>query len=579
MSGKVTADSRVAVDSVFAWFDGGRMTGMRRGRLGFNKANSAYSGRIYTVKSLTGDVFNYRVWLNVMGNGNRRTGISDTTDFSSDFGAIDFIPLFATGNAIPSGSITGPVTGLVNTPLAFGIALARKDEQVAHLEWDLADGKGYQAGKDTVTGRWLLPGSYGIQARLTDIDSNVAVLTKTVNVTNQAAVVAGIRDTVITVGDVVNFSLTVHDTDGVAKVLWDFGDGKKDSTFTGETHSVSHRYPTFDSLKIGYPATSDSILKANGRDYPLTVTVVDRLGNQTVQTAKIHVFDDIPVVIVHDTVGAPDEAVTLHASTNDRGTITKVEWSVNGSTFATGGKDTTIKLPSTTTLNYPVLVRVTDEDGNVSKVDSAKVIVGEMITDARDGQRYQIVTIGTQTWMAQNLNYMVDSSWWYNNSADSGAKYGRLYTWGSAMSLPDSCNNVSCSNSINAQHQGICPSGWHIPSTSEISTLTSYISYKFNSPDSISGYLLRTSDGWAWNGKTYNGSDTCGLSIKPSGQYDRLMSHSFTDVGSSFQMWTINERPNVDVAWIFYIYAYSKGSQIGWAAKSGFLSSVRCIKN
>lgn len=346
VSGKVTADARVSVDSVFAWFDGGRMTGMRRGRLGFNKANSAYSGRIYTVKSLTGDVFNYRVWLNVMGNSNKRTGISDTTDFSSDFGAIDFIPVFTTGNAIPSGSIVGPVTGLVNTNHSFKLALDRKDEQLAHIEWDLGTGLGFAAGKDTITGRWLQPGSYGVQARLTDIDSNVAVLTKTVNVTNQAAVVAGIRDTDITVDDVVSFSLTVHDTDGVAKVLWDFGDGKKDSSFTGETHMVSHRYPTFDSLKIGYPAMSDSILKANGRGYPLTVTVVDRLGNQTVQTAMIHVFDDIPNVWINDTVGEPNQLVTLHASAYDRGTITKVEWSVNGSIFATGGKDTTIKLPS-----------------------------------------------------------------------------------------------------------------------------------------------------------------------------------------------------------------------------------------
>lgn len=114
--------------------------------------------------------------------------------------------------------------------------------------------------------------------------------------------------------------------------------------------------------------------------------------------------------------------------------------------------------------------------------------VGGTLVDSRDGQTYPTVKIGKQWWMAKNLNFKVDSSWWasgtvcwnwgptggnqvcriFDDSLTQGTEYGLLYDWASALGFPDSCRRKVCRTPNSSEKiQGICPIGWHVPTDSE----------------------------------------------------------------------------------------------------------------
>ena len=159
---------------------------------------------------------------------------------------------------------------------------------------------------------------------------------------------------------------------------------------------------------------------------------------------------------------------------------------------------------------------VSSSSGKVAElVDPADVIVGSM-KDSRDGQKYKTVKIGSQTWMAQNLNYETANSYCYNDVLVNCSKYGRLYTWAAAMDSAGTWNSngkgcgfgKTCSPTDPVR--GVCPEGWHLPTESEWKKLFASVG-----GFSTAGKDLKSTSGWT--NSNNNGTDAFSFSALPAG--------------------------------------------------------------
>jgi len=107
-------------------------------------------------------------------------------------------------------------------------------------------------------------------------------------------------------------------------------------------------------------------------------------------------------------------------------------------------------------------------------------------TDERDNKTYNTVLIGNQCWMKENLNYVSDNSWCFEDNGIWCDLYGSLYSWDEAMA------GASSSNTIPSGVQGVCPAGWHLPGNAEWDALQAYLLEMHEYPVSVAGNALKS---------------------------------------------------------------------------------------
>ncbi len=211
------------------------------------------------------------------------------------------------------------------------------------------------------------------------------------------------------------------------------------------------------------------------------------------------------------------------------------------------------------------------------------------VTDI-DGNTYNTVQIGSQCWMKENLktttyqnsipipNVTNGGSWgnlttgayvWYDNDISWKDMYGGLYNWYATVDA-----------------NGLCPTGWHVPTNDEWTSLTNFIGgtgspygnelkscRQVNSPQ---GGGCNTSEHPRWNESNENGTDDYGFSSLPGGLCGYI-SGSFNTIGDFGFWWSSTE-----YGWGMAYYrgqSYNLGNMDVSHSPEGNGNSVRCIRD
>ena len=228
--------------------------------------------------------------------------------------------------------------------------------------------------------------------------------------------------------------------------------------------------------------------------------------------------------------------------------------------------------------NYYVRAYATNEKGtSYGDVKIFTTLTSSSVTTVNDidGNIYHTVTIGTQTWMVENLRTTkyrngetIDSpagSWVfitgaqcaYNNNASNATKYGRLYNWYAAT-----------------DNRNIAPTGWHVATYVEWTTLITY----------LGGYLvakgkLKEKGIANWQSPNTDATNESGFTALPGGYRDFDNTASFGSLGTSGAWWSSTGVEGREVrAWMFGLNYNT--TDVGYVQYGKYYGcSVRCIKD
>jgi len=200
-----------------------------------------------------------------------------------------------------------------------------------------------------------------------------------------------------------------------------------------------------------------------------------------------------------------------------------------------------------------------------------------------DGNKYKTIKIGTQTWMAENLrvtkysdgsnipvfadneqwanNYNIGTTLpmmcWYNNDPKTYItnKFGALYNW------------YAINPATNGNKQ-VCPTGWHVPTDTEWTTITTFLGGQ-----SVAGGKMKSTGSQYWISSNVGATNSSGFSGLPGGA--RFTTGDFYSIGKFSYWWSSTEYSNFNVINRYLHYDDKNVSRGNYFKSSGY--SVRCL--
>ena len=202
-----------------------------------------------------------------------------------------------------------------------------------------------------------------------------------------------------------------------------------------------------------------------------------------------------------------------------------------------------------------------------------------------DGNYYNIIQIGEQCWMAENLKYLPSVVgpgtgsqttphyyvYGYNGTDVNAAKattnyatYGVLYNWTAAM------NGAESSDANPSGVQGICPDGWHLPSDAEWTQLTDFLGGV-----NLAGGKLKETGTTHWNSPNTGATNETGFKALPGGL--RYLYGAFNYIGYGGYWWSATEL-HTNTAWLRDM-DYGSSDVFRYNDYKGLGFSVRCLRD
>ena len=355
----------------------------------------------------------------------------------------------------------------------------------------------------------------------------------------------------------------------------------------GYAYGRSMFYYRPDVLRIGYKRSNGfSVRCVRNITEPLvhTLGIMEVSGN----SAMIH------SEVMNDG-GAPVTARGVCCSTTDNPTLEDVHTSDGTGTGEFNSQITGLQ-PNTI---YYVRAYATNSSGTaygeVFQFRTKNPCSGSPTVTDFDGNVYETVKIGQQCWMKENLrtthyadgtqiplgtSSSTDLPYHYIYSSTDIPSAGYLYNWAAVM------HGSNSSNSIPSGVQGVCPSGWHLPSDPEWTQLTSYVRQLYGyrcGADSIAYALVAVE---VWNssevecspGNFHDVYSCTGFDAVPAGNFNG--EESFAGAGSNTYFWSSTSSTaggNTKAYTRGLSYDSPEVSRIQSNKDNGF--SVRCIRN